>query len=367
MFKEEYKNAYNEIKAEDGSVNKILEHAKAKTTYRRRQLKWQAAIITLLLAVTLCIGVNIPTFAQEIEQMIQIWETGAIDYASYKSLQRNATKMHSYIPEYTMIRKDGIIVNVELVMFRDKDFIAYLSFADEEGHDLIHKDGAYNWNSISVRIGEKVLTHHTMKFLKYDEEKDKVYYVYTANTGTSKLPEGETVHIELNGFFESIDREESVDLSNIPLEADTRVVKILSSNVDETLIKLESTEYPYTASVLNITPLSEVKTDTVSITGAAYIDGVLRIQIAKPDDGVAESFSETAYIKRYNSSGMQVLPEQSQYIYWYEKTDGQLMKFLETYYVVPQENVQELPLVVKILEKRGYINTTWEFDFEVEK
>lgn len=366
MFKEEYKNAYNDIKADPRSVNKILECAKGKNPYRKKQRKWQPAIIALLLTVTLCVGVNIPTLAEEVTQMIQIWETGMIDYTLYKSLQRNGTKIHSYIPEYTMIRKDGIIMNVELAMFRDKEFIAYLSFTDEEGHNLIHKDGTYNWNSISVKIGEKVLKHQSMKFLKYDEAKDKVYYVYTASTGTSKLPEGEIVHIEINGFFESSDRKESVDLSNIPLEADTRVVKILHSSVDETLLTLENTEYPYMASVLNITPLSEVKIDTTSITGVAYIDGALRVQISKPDNGVADHFSETAYIEHYNSSGEQILPEQRQYIYWYEKIDGQLMEFIETYYVMPEENVRELPLVVNIHEKRGCIHTTWEVDFEVE-
>ena len=37
--KEEYKNAYEQIKADDGSVNKILERAKRKSTYRKKGIK----------------------------------------------------------------------------------------------------------------------------------------------------------------------------------------------------------------------------------------------------------------------------------------------------------------------------------------
>ena len=72
MFKEEYKNAYEEIKADNGSVNKILERAKRKSTYKKKGMGWKPAIVTMLLAVTLFVGVNIPTFAQEINQMVTI-------------------------------------------------------------------------------------------------------------------------------------------------------------------------------------------------------------------------------------------------------------------------------------------------------
>ena len=89
MFKQDYKNAYDEIKAADGSVNKILERASGKSTYNKKRKVWKPVIVTMLLAVTLIVSVNIPTFAQEMERMTNILETGAIDYTSYKSFQRN--------------------------------------------------------------------------------------------------------------------------------------------------------------------------------------------------------------------------------------------------------------------------------------
>ena len=72
MFKEEYKNAYEEIKADDGSVNKILELSKRKNADRTKGLGWKPVIVSMLLTLTLFVGVNIPTFAQEINRMIHI-------------------------------------------------------------------------------------------------------------------------------------------------------------------------------------------------------------------------------------------------------------------------------------------------------
>lgn len=37
---------------------------------------------------------------------------------------------------------------------------------------------------------------------------------------------------------------------------------------------------------------------------------------------------------------------------WYEKIDGQLMLFTENYYIVSEESLNSLPMVMKFNEKR---------------
>lgn len=360
MFKEEYKNAYEEIKADDGSVNKILELSKRKNADRTKGLGWKPVIVSMLLTLTLFVGVNIPTFAQEINRMIHILETGAIDYTDYKSLQRDHPEWikNGFVPRNASVSRDGIIMTVELATFCERDFIAILSFANEEGYNWIHNGGNYSWYDASAKIGDYVAGISSgMEFLKYDEEKNKVYYVYTAQRHTARVPEGEMVDIQIKGFFEDALWEEALDLSNVALEADTRVVTLYNSNVNETLVQLENTEFPYMASVLNMTPLSEIKNDTVTLTGAAYIDGVLRVQTCQPDNGVYNMEYRLAYIESSK--------KELERLIWYEKIDGKLMMFTEQYFDV--SDINKIPVVMKFHEKNGCWNTSWMVSFEVEK
>ena len=158
MFKDEYKNAYEQIKADDGSVNRILELAKRKNKSRKKGMGWKPAIVTMLLAVTLFVGGNIPTFAQEIARIFSILETGAIDYEAYKFLQREHPDWinNGFIPRNATVSRDGIIMTVELATFCERDFIAIISFANEEGYNWIHKDGNYSWYKVSSKISLKL-------------------------------------------------------------------------------------------------------------------------------------------------------------------------------------------------------------------
>lgn len=360
MFKDEYKNAYEQIKADDGSVNRILELAKRKNKSRKKGMGWKPAIVTMLLAVTLFVGGNIPTFAQEIARIFSILETGAIDYEAYKFLQREHPDWinNGFIPRNATVSRDGIIMTVELATFCERDFIAIISFANEEGYNWIHKDGNYSWYKVSSKIGSYTpVILHGMKFMKYDEETNKAYYVYTAQRETKRVPEGETVNIQIDGLFESTQWEESLYLSNVALEADTRIVKLHNSEVNKEIVQLENTKFPYMASVLNMTPLSEIKNDTVTLTGAAYIDGKLRVQTCQPDNGV--------YNFDYQLAKIECSAQEAERLVWFEKIDGQLMMFTEQYYDTSEIN--EIPLVMKFYEKLGCWNTSWAVSFEVEK
>ena len=134
MFKEEYKKAYDEIKVADGKVNEILKQAKFKNLPKQRNTMWKNVVATMLLAIMLIVGINIPAFAQEIERVSRILNTSAIDYTYYKSLQRENLEwtQNAFVPNNATVKKDGIIMKVELVTFYRKkieaiipDFIKY--------------------------------------------------------------------------------------------------------------------------------------------------------------------------------------------------------------------------------------------------
>lgn len=359
MFKEDYKKAYDEIKADDRKVNEILKQAKYRNSFKQKRPVWKNIVATILLTIVLIVGINIPAFAQEIAQMTRILNTGAIDYTYYKSLQREQPEWikNAFIPNNATVKKDGIIMKVELATFYKKDFIAVISFSNDAGSNWIREDATYNYYNSSIKIGETIPQFCNMQYMKYDNE--KAYYLYTANRHTSQLPESQTINIEIHGLFEGRTWEESIDLSNITSNADTKIVKLYNSRVDETLVTLQNSEYPYIASVLNVTPLSETNTEQATVTGLEYSNGILRIQTCQPDNGVYNM----NYIFAYISSPL----ERAEQLIWYEKIDNKLMFFTEYYYKVSEESLNSLPMVMKFTEKKGAWDTTWAVSFEVEK
>ena len=379
MFQEEYKKAYDEIKAEKGCVNEIFARVEEKSVHKKKKIQWKPVIVICMVIVSLFIGVSISPYAKTAKMALNLYEAGFIDYTSYKSLQRNYPEFNNgFIPENATVSRNGIIMKVEAVAFYNREMVIIFSFANEEGHNFIQKDGDYHWNEIKVSLdGEKVDFGYT-EFGKFDAEKGKTYFVYTAQRDTERKPVGEMVNVSVRGCF-TVDRwEEFYSTSDFALEADTRVVKLHSSYVDEgilnslpsyvdkDIVKLENDDYPYMASVLDMTPLSEIKAGEARITGAAYIDDILRVQICQSANTVDDEFFQRAYVVRNDESGEQILPNPIGQIVWYEKIDGELVEFREEYYAVSEETAREFPLVLEVLEERGYSDTVWDVEFVVE-
>ena len=96
------------------------------------------------------------------------------------------------------------------------------------------------------------------------------------------------------------------------------------------------------------------------------IDDILRVQICQSANTVDDEFFQRAYVVRNDESGEQILPNPIGQIVWYEKIDGELVEFREEYYAVSEETAREFPLVLEVLEERGYSDTVWDVEFVVE-
>lgn len=371
MFQDEYKKAYDEIKAEDGSISEILIRAKEKSGHKKKKIQWKPVVIGFFAVVTLFWGVSIPAIAKEHAERLNLYESGIIDYTSYKSMQRNSYSLDVVIPENASVSKDGVIVTLEAAVFDKTDFVLYYSLANEEGYDLIQEDeaGEYNWDNVTVSFDGKTLDINQTRFWKYDKEKEKAYYKFESYRDTARYPEGETISLEIKGGYKINRSEETVDLSNVVLEADTRVATIYASNINKNMnkdfVKLENDEYPYTASVLDITPLSEIPTDRAVITGIAYIDGVLRVQSCQPDNSVYENSYHRAFVVAYDKNGNGINSDEQ--ISWYEKNDGKVVLFVENYYLMSENQWEEISMKLESMSVKNGFNTVWEVEFVVPR
>lgn len=363
MFKEEYKKAYDEIKAENCSVNEIFAHAQEKNKRKKAGIQRRRVAVALLTVVMLFAGASISTMAKELREGKNLYESGIIDYTSYKSLQRNSYNLEIVIPENASVSKDGVIVTLEAVIFDKKEFALFYSLANEEGYDLIKEDGGYDWSNVKVSFDGEPLEINNTRIWKEDEENGKVYYKFTSYRDTARYPVGETISLKIEGAFKKDWDEEIVDLSNIVLDADTKTVKLVSSSVNEDLVKLENEEYPYMASVLDITPMSEIQPDKGAVTGIGYIDGVLRVQFCQPDNSVYEESYQRTFVSVFDKEGKSIHCDES--IFWYEKVDGELVEFIEMYYLLSETKLKELSMKMESMYLKGNFDTTWDVEFVV--
>ena len=367
MFQDEYKKAYDEIKAKKDSVNIILTQAEEKSGYKKNRIQWKRVVVTLLTVVVLFAGMSIPAIAKEHAERLNLYESGIIDYTSYKSLQRNSYNLDVVIPENASVSKDGVIVTLEAAVFDKTDFALYYSLANEEGYDIIQEDGTgeYDWSHVTVSFDGKPLTVNDTRFYKYDEEKGKAYYKFTSYRDTARYPEGETISLEITGAYKINWSEETVDLSNTVLEADTRIVKVYDSRLNKEFVKLENDEFPYMVSVLDITPLSEIPTDKAVITGIAYIDGVLRVQSCQPDNSIYENSMHVSFVMAYDKEGKSI--DSNNQIVWYERVNEELMMFREDYYLISENQWREMSMKIESMDVKNGFNTVWDVAFVVPR
>lgn len=172
MFKEEYKKAYDEIQVADGKVNEILKQAKCRNLPKQRNTMWKNVVATMLLAIMLIVGINIPAFAQEIERVTRILNTGAIDYTYYKSLQRENLEwtQNAFVPNNASIKKDGIIMKVELVTFYRKKYIILILQTDLPNKFQNPKPCVLRYmGSLKVKVGKNPLTYQMLLRMQIQE------------------------------------------------------------------------------------------------------------------------------------------------------------------------------------------------------
>lgn len=366
MFQEEYKKAYDEIKVEHNSVNEIFACAEKKSRYKKKRIQWKPVVVIFFAVMILFSGAGISAAAKEHTERLSLYEAGIIDYTLYKSMQRNSYSLEIVIPENASVSKDGVIVTLEAAIFDRREFVLFYSLANEEGYDLIQEDGGgeYEWKNVTVSFDGEPLVINETCFWKYDKEKEKAYYRFTSYRDTARYPEGETISLHIKGAFKTNWSEEEVDLSNVVSEANTKIVKIQNSWVNEDFVKVENEDFPYMASVLDITPLSEIPADKAAITGIAYMDGVLRVQLCQPDNSVYEDSFQRTFITACNKLGKQI--DVNEQIFWYEKVNGELVEFRELYYLISETEIKNLSMKMENRYLKGNLKTVWDIEFVVE-
>lgn len=374
MFQEEYKKAYNQIKANENSVEKILSSEEIKQKDRGWKKKYQPVFITIVVVAVFVFsvlnftGTTISALADEIAETFG-YSKAESGIRSRLSNRYSNKWNKGFVPAGATARRNGVIMTVENVMFIGTDAVIVVSFANEEGCDFIQKNMDYNWMdlSLSLQMETGMVKRSEISFTEFDEENEKLYVVYTAHRSTKKVVDGENMRLTVNNLFAYESSEYILELAELETDPDTKMVKLPVGYFESDVVEAEGEGYPYKVSVLDMTPLSEIKSDEVKVTGTAYVDGMLRIQVCHGRSQIPNDAKRVAMINRYDEDGEEVLPQAVERICWYERVNGEFVEFVEYYFSVSEEEARELVLPVTFMEWEGSMNTVWEVNFPAEK
>lgn len=335
MLKEDYKKAYDQIRADENSIDRIMKNAYEKKN-RNIVQKLRPIVVMMIAVFAIILGVQIPVYAEV------------------------------FVPENAVASKDGVVMKVEKVRFQDRHLFVDVSFANEEGINYVNDETDYTWGNACVEINGVKAYNVKTDVIKYDEEEEKLYVCYSILRHTSKVYVGESMKISINGMYVSRNWREEFDLT-INTNPATREVKLPVGSFESDIVKTESEAYPYMVSVLDETPLSEIDPNKASITGAAYLDGMLRIQVCYGASNNLTDDTKVVTLSNYDEEGKEIFPDANEIISWYERMDDKWVEFREYYYIVSEEKAKTFPMILEFYEMAGLCDTVWETDFVIEK
>jgi hypothetical protein len=106
----------------------------------------------------------------------------------------------------------------------------------------------------------------------------------------------------------------------------------------------------------------------MAVTGIAYMDGMLRVQVCQGESKLNNNIYQNAYIKQLNEDGEEIFPGPNEMVIWYERVDGKLLEFKEFYYMVSEEQLKKVPMVMRFSRREGLVNNSaFKVEFEIEE
>lgn len=355
-WKDRYKRAYEYIKPDEDSIDRIFEAEKGKTKKKKRLFVFRPVFITIFaLCLTMCFAV--PGMAKNIPAVYEVIDEYVPSLADY------------ILPNVESCTRNGIIMQVEAVKVAEDTASVIVSFQDAEGSQKINgKVDMYD----SVRLcsydtkAESVIAG--CSFLKYDTIEDKAYF--KVDITCSQKIQGEkltfTVRQLLTRF---VNETKKIELDEMVKNPDLKsVVPNLTAGI------LDRSAFPgcfgekderygrQKCNVLNLTETSEALADDLTIIGVAYLDGILRIQVCEGDCTMADRHLNVYLL---DEDGNKKLEDYA--VGWKEEVNGVELKFTEVWFLVEEEELEHYQMYGTSNISDGLVEGDWAVTFRLEE
>lgn len=379
MFQDTYKSAYDKISPQ-GNVseaqvaewlkqceeagNKIKkEYSGKQETVKRKAKKKEfkagkarllrpVAAVVLIVCLTCILGV--PVAAENIP-------------AFYGVLERNAPGLLNYlIPVQETDSSQGIVLTLEAARMEGNQAEILVSFRDEGTEDYIHgmvdMYDSYNLQSYGADSNVGSCT-----FIEYDEEQDKAYFQIDVMSTDGSF---DTERLEFSVYQLLTDCQsitEEISLENILTDTELKAVSLSGqSGMEQTHPALEKLSFsgneidPRPGHLVMNLPLEGISPEEMKITGIAYMDGILRIQLWRGNFRVADRHMN---IYMLDEAGNQIYPNLA--VGWQEEIADETISMEEFYFVIPEEQLETYTLMGEGDIRAGSVKGNWSITFDL--
>lgn len=377
MFAEKYKRAYDAIAPSPEKYNEVLTQAdavrKAADTAKRRTVRRMSAAedravrktrlsaagtAAVAAAVLLCIFSVLPACAVNSPAFYRV-----IEFISPALADR-------LVPIEESSSSQGVTMEVEAISLEGNEAEIIVSMRDEEGSPVDRIHGEIDlFDSYDLLAYGSETAIGGCSFLTYDAETDKAYFrIRTQASGTYQA---DKLRFSVREILCDKSRESrEIDLSGLRLDAGTRVEELsgLGGMMEEAGLpsSLGMTtgaggEPPWKSTVLDLARAQDCAADDFTVTGSAYMDGVLRLQICMGDSRHADRHVQV-FLR--DAAGEEKHEDYS--VSWKEAVGDTEYQFYEFWFIGELDKIEDCSMYGIFYNSGESIEGRWEVTFRVE-
>ncbi len=355
MFESRYKEAYDAIAPSQELVENLIGRTKAGNIKNKRnrfvpKVAAAAAAVCLVTAVPVC-AAQVPVFYRIVEYL-------------------SPALANQLVPIEESCTSQGITMQVEAIHLEgnEAEIIISMRDADDSTQDLVHGEmDLYDSYGLSDYVSDSVIGG--CHFLTYDAQEDKAYFQVTVRSDHAYHAE----KLKFRARAVLCDKSEEirdVDLSGTVYDAKTKLVTLSGSGglmteemLPDSLRKVSGTSEdprPRT-NVIDGIAAADCAADDFTVTGIAYQDGVLRVQICMGDNW--ESDRHVALFLR-DSDGNERHSDRS--VGWDEEVGDARYVFYEDYYIEDIDELSDYTMYGIFYSAETLIEGDWNVTFRLD-
>lgn len=363
MFQENYKKAYDSIIPENALVEKMLEMAENAAVEGKNRRGGFFRVIKPMLTAAAVVAAFVTIMSLTVMPVL-----AANVPAVYRFLNGISPALADFfVPVEKSCTKKDITMQVEAVYVEGNRAEVYISFQDAEGAGNVIDGEIDLWTGYGLqsRTGCSSIGGHS--FAGYDAETGKAYWKVSLQGWDAFETDKLTFYVY--SILSSISEEKrELDLKEALTEAEFKHVTLSGRSgtqpandiIQRTDEEKRDDPRPVSA-VMNVKPVSECVADGFTVTGIAFLDGNLRVQICMGDQSRA-----VRHVRLFltDEDGEERINDYS--VTWKESWGGVDYTFYEYVFTDVDADADAYALYGLFNEESGYVEGDWSVTFTLE-
>ncbi|MDE7477686.1 MAG: hypothetical protein K2M91_07020 [Lachnospiraceae bacterium] len=366
MFDSSYKKAYHTITPSQKLISDTIEKMQIEKIQIEKSVASKSSgknhfalrVSITAAAAVLCLVMAVPVCAAKIPAFYKI-----VEYLSPALADR-------LVPIEQSSTSQGITMQVEAIRLEgnEAEIIISLSDAEDSTQDLVHGEmDLFDSYNLSDHTNESIVGG--CHFLTYDEAEDKVYF--QVNVQSDNVYQSDKLQFSVCSVLcDKVHDTRDVDLSGIVYSAETKRVTLSGSggSVSKDMLPDFLQNVPGTMEdprpgthVLDMMQVTDCAADDFTLTGIAYMDGVLRVQMCMGDNWSSDRHVQLFLV---DSDGKERFEDHS--VSWNEEVGDTSYQFYEFWFLGHIDNIADYSMYGIFHDSGALIKGDWRVTFRLQ-